>query len=274
MRKLNLRKLSNCWSQHSHPAQSDSRAHTPQRDLACTPSAFSHHPLCQFPGQHLPLLEVLSNCILLLQRDKHFFLTPHSPYSKIVILKLEHVSKWPEGPLKTDFWTPFPEFLVYYVWCEAQEFAFLTSSQIRSVTQSCLTLCDPMNHSTPGLPVHHQLPEFTETHVHRVSDAIHPSHPLSSPSPLAPNPSQHQSLFPMSQPFTWGGQSTGVSALASFLPKKSQGWYPLEWTGWISLQSKDSQVMLIRLVWWPYFENKWLRTYLNHGREINQYLLN
>ena len=67
------------------------------------------------------------------------------------------------------------------------------ANQIRSVAQSCLTLCDPMNHSTPGLPVHHKLPEFTETQVHRVSDAIQPSHPLSSPSPLAPNPSQHQS---------------------------------------------------------------------------------
>ena len=55
--------------------------------------------------------------------------------------------------------------------------------------------CDPMNHSTPGLPVHHHLPEFTQTHVHRVSDVIQPSHPLSSPSPPAPNPSQHQSLF-------------------------------------------------------------------------------
>ena len=71
----------------------------------------------------------------------------------------------------------------------------LYSNQIRSVAQSCLTLCDPMNDSTPGLTVHHQLPEFTQTHVHRVSDAIQPSHPLSSPSPLAPNPSQHQSLF-------------------------------------------------------------------------------
>ena len=69
------------------------------------------------------------------------------------------------------------------------------SDQIRSVAQSCLTLCDPMNCSTPGLPVHHQLPEFTQIHVHRVSDAIQPSHPLSSPSPPAPNPSQHQSLF-------------------------------------------------------------------------------
>ena len=64
-----------------------------------------------------------------------------------------------------------------------------------SVAQSCPTLCDPMNRSTPGLPVHHPLPEFTQTHVHQVSDAIQPSHPLSSPSPPAPNPSQHQSLF-------------------------------------------------------------------------------
>ena len=67
--------------------------------------------------------------------------------------------------------------------------------QFSSVTQSCPTLCDPTNRSMPGLPVHHQLPEFTQTHIHRVSDAIQPSHPLSSPSPLAPNPSQHQSLF-------------------------------------------------------------------------------
>ena len=67
--------------------------------------------------------------------------------------------------------------------------------QFSSVTQSCPTPCDPMNRSTPGLPVHHQLPEFTQTNPHRVSDAIQPSHPLSSPSPPAPNPSQHQSLF-------------------------------------------------------------------------------
>ena len=70
-----------------------------------------------------------------------------------------------------------------------------SSVQFSSVAQSCLTLCDPMNCSTPGLPVRHQLPECTQTQVHRVSDAIQPSHPLSSPSPPAPNPSQHQSLF-------------------------------------------------------------------------------
>ena len=69
------------------------------------------------------------------------------------------------------------------------------SDQIRSVAQSCLTLRDPMNCSTQGLPVPHQLPEFAQTHVDRVSDAIQPSHPLSSLSSLAPNPSQHQSLF-------------------------------------------------------------------------------
>ena len=67
--------------------------------------------------------------------------------------------------------------------------------QFSSVAQSCPTLCNPMNRSTPGLPVHHHLPELTQTHVHRVGDAIQPSHPLSPPSPPAPNRSQHQSLF-------------------------------------------------------------------------------
>ena len=79
-------------------------------------------------------------------------------------------------------------------WRKALTLDFL-SVQFSSVAQSCPTLCDPKNRSTPGLPVHHQLPEFTQTHVHRVSDAVQPSHPLSSPSPPAPNPSQHQSLF-------------------------------------------------------------------------------
>ena len=73
-------------------------------------------------------------------------------------------------------------------------YLLLYYSSFSSVTQLCLTLCDPMNHSTPGLGPH-QLPEFTQTHVHRVDDAIQPAHPLSSPSPPAPNPSQHQGLF-------------------------------------------------------------------------------
>ena len=71
----------------------------------------------------------------------------------------------------------------------------VSSVQFSSVAQSCPTFCDPMNRSTPGLPVHHQLPEFTQTHVHRVGDAIQPSHPRSSPSPPAPNASWHQSFF-------------------------------------------------------------------------------
>ena len=93
--------------------------------------------------------------------------------------------------------------------------------QFSSVAQSCPTLCDPMNRSMPGLPVHHQLPEFTQTHVHRVSDAIQPSHLLSSPL-LLPQSLPASESFPMSQLFSWGGQSTGVSASASFPPKKSQ----------------------------------------------------
>ena len=84
------------------------------------------------------------------------------------------------------------------------------SVQFSSATQSCPTLWDPMNHSTPGLPVHHQLPEFTQTHVHRVSDAIQPSHPLSSPSPPAPNPSQYQSLF------QWVSSSHEVAKVLEF----------------------------------------------------------
>ena len=84
------------------------------------------------------------------------------------------------------------------------------SVQFSSVTQPCPTLCDPMNHNTPGLPVHHQLPEFTQTRVHRVSDAIQPSHPRSSPSPPAPNPSQHQSLF------QWVSSSHEVAKVLEF----------------------------------------------------------
>ena len=109
--------------------------------------------------------------------------------------------------------------------------------QFSSVVQSCPTLCDPMNHSTPGLPVHHQLPEFTQTHVHRVSDAIQPSHPLSSPSPPAPNPSQHRNLcnestLHMRWPKYW-------SFSFSISPSNEYpGLISFRMTGWISLQSK------------------------------------
>ena len=100
------------------------------------------------------------------------------------------------------------------------------------------TLCDPVDCSMPVFPAHHQLPGLTQTHVCWIGDAIQPSHPLSSPSPPAPNPSQHQSLFQWVKPFAWAGQSIRVSALASVLPVNTQDWSPLRWTGWLSLQSK------------------------------------
>ena len=108
-------------------------------------------------------------------------------------------------------------------------------SQFSLVTQLCLTLCNPVDCSMPGFPVHHQFPELAQTPVHRVSYAIQPSHPLSSPSPPTFNLSQHQRLF---QFFTSGGQSIGVSASASVLPMNIQDWFPLGLTGLISLQSK------------------------------------
>ena len=116
----------------------------------------------------------------------------------------------------------------------------MTILQFSSVAQSCPTLCDSMNHSMPGLPVHHQHLESTQTHVHWVGDTIQPSRPLSYSSPPALNLSQHQGFF-KSQLSTSGGQSIGVSASTSVLSMNNQDWSPLKWTGWISLQSKDSQ---------------------------------
>ena len=114
----------------------------------------------------------------------------------------------------------------------------ISSAQFSSVTYSCPTLCDPMNHSTPGLPVHLQLLRFTQTHVHGIGmpSSITPS--------VVPFSSCPQSLpasgsFPMSQLFPWDGQSIGVSASTSVLPMNTQDWSPLGWTGWISMQSKE-----------------------------------
>ena len=96
-----------------------------------------------------------------------------------------------------------------------------SSVQFSSASQSCPTLCNSMNRSTPGLPVHHQLPEFTQTHIHRVGDAIQPSHPLLFPSPPAPNPSQHQSLF------QWVNSSHEVAKVLEFqLQHQSFQWIP------------------------------------------------
>ena len=128
-----------------------------------TQGSMSHHPLCVlWPLNSVwqyTLLSCLKSFLYLVSRDSWF--SPDIPDTPLLSLP------------------PLPN----------------SSDQIRSVSQSCLTFCDPMNCSMPGLPVHQQLPEFTQTHVHWASDAIQPSHPLSSPSPPAPNPSQHQSLF-------------------------------------------------------------------------------
>ena len=102
---------------------------------------------------------------------------------------------------------------------------------------SHIWLCNSMKCNTPGLPVYHQLPDFTQIHVQWVSDAIQPSHPLLSPSPPALNHPASGS-FQMSQLFTSGGQNIGVPASTSVLPMNIQDWSPLEYTRWISLQSK------------------------------------
>ena len=103
--------------------------------------------------------------------------------------------------------------ILYFLGKLSTSYRLNVSVQFSSVTQSCLTLCDPMNCSTPGLPVHHQLPEFTQTHSHRVSDAIQLSHPLSSPSAPASTPSQHQSLF------QWVNSSHEVAKVLEFQPQ-------------------------------------------------------
>ena len=112
---------------------------------------------------------------------------------------------------------------------------YKASAQFSSVTQLCWTLWEPMDCSMSGFPVHHQLPESTQAHVHRVGDAIQLSHPL-LPLLLPPSIFLSISSFKMSQFFASGGQSIGVSA--SVLPLNIQEWFPLGWTGWISLLSK------------------------------------
>ena len=109
----------------------------------------------------------------------------------------------------------------------------------RSVAKLCPTLCNPMDCSKPGSLVFHHLPEFAQTHAHRVGDAIQPSHPLSSPPPPALNLSQHHSLFKWLSSAS-GGQNIGVSASTSVLPMNTQDWSPLGWTG-SPFSPRDSQ---------------------------------
>ena len=110
--------------------------------------------------------------------------------------------------------------------------------QFSSVAQSCLTFCDPMDCSTPGFPVNHQLPEISQTHVHWVRDAIQPSHLLSTLLSSCLQSFPASGSFQMSQLFASGGQNIGVSASTSVLPMNIQDWFGLGWTGWISLLSK------------------------------------
>ena len=125
---------------------------------------------------------------------------------------------------------------------------------VSSVAQSCLTLCNPMDCSTPGFPVHHQLLEFAQTHVHGVSDAIKPSHPLLSPSSPVFHLSQDQGLFQwvssLNQILMWKYQSIGASASASLLPVNDQGWFLLGLIDLISLLSKGlARVFSSTTVW-------------------------
>ena len=128
----------------------------------------------------------------------------------------------------------FPLCLLPHYFCFLK--CTINSIQSSSVTQSCLTLCDSMDCSLPGLPVHYQLLELTQTHVHRVGDAIQPSHPLSSPSPPTFSLSQHQGLF------QWVSSLHQVAKVlefpASVLPMNIQDGFPLGWTGLIYLQTK------------------------------------
>ena len=123
----------------------------------------------------------------------YWSLPSHIPGVKIAARRIQEIIQL-YIQLTSIYWTP----------------SIFNAIQFSSVAQLCPTLRDPMNRSTPGLPVHHQLLEFTQTHVHRVSDAIQPSHSLSSPSPPAPNPSQHQSLF------QWVNSSHEVAKVLEF----------------------------------------------------------
>ena len=116
--------------------------------------------------------------------------------------------------------------------------------QFSSVTQSCLTLGNTMDCSTPGFPVHHQLPELAQIHVHWVGDAIQSSHPPLSPSPPAFNLSQYQGLFQWVNSSLQVAKVLRVWASTSVLPMNTQDWSPLGWTGWISLQSKGCKNLL------------------------------
>ena len=147
------------------------------------------HPLL-LPPSIFPSIRVFSNeSVLRIRWPKYwsFSISPSNEYSGLILLRIDWLDLLAvQGTLKSLLHTTVQKH------------------------QSCPTLCDPMNRSMPGLPVHHQLPEFTQIHIHRVGDAIQPSHPLSSPFPPAPNPSQYQSLF------QWVNSSHEVAKVLEF----------------------------------------------------------
>ena len=144
----------------------------------------------------------------------------------------------------------------------------VSSYQFSSVTQLCLTLSDPMDCSTPGCHVHHQLPELAQIHVHRFGDAIQPSHPvIPFSSCLQSFPASGS--FPKSQFFESGGQSIKASASASLLPMNIQDWFPLGLTGWISLLPKGlSRVFFNTTVQ----KHQFFDTHLSLGSNLHPYM--
>ena len=151
------------------------------------------HPLLLLPST-FPSIRVFSNESALRIRwpkdwSFSFSISPSSEYSELISFRMDKLDLLAvQGTLKS---------LIQHHSSKASilQSSLTPSVQFSSAAQLCPTLCDPMKCSTPGLPAHHQLPEFTQTHVHQVGHAIQPSHPLSSPSPPAPNPSQHHRLF-------------------------------------------------------------------------------
>ena len=146
-------------------------------------------------------------------------------------LDLNGTSSYPGQDLKAILTPFFPAAL-------KSSAKFSQLPQFSSVAQLCPTLCNPVDCNIPGLPVHSQLPESPQTHVHRVGDAVQPYYPLLSPSPPTFKSFPVSGPFPVSQFFASGGQNIRVSASASVLPMNNQDWFPLRWTGWSSLQSK------------------------------------
>ena len=183
----------------------------------------SHKHICQY-WKETPWW-MLSNCSS--YREKWI---PDSLICKVYCCKISHQN----SQHTTTCWEPLPPL---GSWGAGGGGNRSCSVKFSSVAQSCPTLCDPMNHSTLGLPVHHPHLELTQAQVHQVGDMIQPSHHLLSPSPPALNPSQHQGLFQWVNS-TSDGQSIGVSSSTSVLPMNTKDWSPLGWTVWISLQFK------------------------------------